>query len=351
MYISSVKTRNSKESKYSSLNNFDNIYSFNHSSKNAQRNTIQFQDNYLFNFFRKSKKDVYRNNAFGNHNQNLTNNNSYNFSRESSLLEQQNLSFNNSLFKNKTLNFINENNENILNKTKNILKLNQNQKFRTNQNSKKYLMLDNYESNFNRYPKRIIQQSHKNFREKIINIPNISYIINSTTMNEEKNKIILDNNNFNRNQRPCSLYFNKNNFIKKEKNCNLSLNDYYNNAVYKNNNLTINNININQNNLGFNKRIYKNFATFGNKKEIDIDNNINKLTKLNMNLKKYIHNNQNNSSENLNKELNKQRISDVEHRENNIFKFNRNKDNIKHSHNSSLNFIPSLLSLNRANIE
>ena len=340
IYISTVKTRNITDTKNIKLNNLsnidNNIFSFNHSSTNAQRNTFQFQDKFLFNFFRNKKKDIFRNNSFGNNYQNLTNNNSYNnISRESSFFDQHNLSFNNNLFKNKSFNFLNDINANILNKTKNILKITDNQKFCSNQNSQKYLILDNYETNFDRYPKRVIQQSHKNFREKIINIPNISYIINSNTMNKEHNKIFLDQKR-NINKKPCSLYFNKNNFAIKEKDCNFSLNDYYNN---KNNNLTINNININQNNLGYNKHIYKNFPTFENKKVLEINNSMNKHGKLNINLKKYININQNNSSENIN------------NNENNIFLFNRNKGNIVHSHNTSLNFIPSLVSLNRVNIE
>ena len=75
---------------------------------------------------------------------------------------------------------MNENNENILNKTKNILKLIETKNLNTYKNRKKFIIINNYESNFNRYPKRVIQQSHKNFREKIINIPNISYFVNST---------------------------------------------------------------------------------------------------------------------------------------------------------------------------
>ena len=346
LYISSVKTRNVGESKKINFNDLDNINYFNHSNKNAERNTIQFPENYLFNFFRNKKKDFFRNNSLGNQNPNLTNNSSLIASIDSLFLDQQNLSFNNNLIRNKTINQLTEHNKNILNKTKNILKFNENQRFCSNQNSKKYLVLDNYESNFNRFPKRIIQQSHKNFREKIINIPNVSYIINSNTMKECHNES-LPNNNFNRNKRPCSLYFNKNNIIKKENQGNISLNDYYQNDIYKNNNLTINNININQNNLGFNRHIYKNFQTFENNKEMDINNNINKLNKFNINLKKFIsNNNQNNSSENLYKEINNQRMNN-----NNIFKFNRNKINIRHSHNTSLNYIPSILSLKGAKIE
>ena len=346
LYISSVKTRNVGESKKINFNDLDNINYFNHSNKNAERNTIQFPENYLFNFFRNKKKDFFRNNSLGNQNPNLTNNSSLIASIDSLFLDQQNLSFNNNLIRNKTINQLTEHNKNILNKTKNILKFNENQRFCSNQNSKKYLVLDNYESNFNRYPKRIIQQSHKNFREKIINIPNVSYIINSNTMKECHNES-LPNNNFNRNKRPCSLYFNKNNIIKKENQGNISLNDYYQNDIYKNNNLTINNININQNNLGFNRHIYKNFQTFENNKEMDINNNINKLNKFNINVKKCIsNNNQNNSSENLYKEINNQRMNN-----NNIFKFNRNKINIRHSHNTSLNYIPSILSLKGAKIE
>ena len=345
LYISSVKTRNVGESKKINFNDLDNINYFNHSNKNAERNTIQFPENYLFNFFRNKKKDFFRNNSLGNQNPNLTNNSSLIASIDSLFLDQQNLSFNNNLIRNKTINQLTEHNKNILNKTKNILKFNENQRFCSNQNSKKYLVLDNYESNFNRFPKRIIQQSHKNFREKIINIPNVSYIINSNTMKECHNES-LPNNNFNRNKRPCSLYFNKNNIIKKENQGNISLNDYYQNDIYKNNNLTINNINVNQNNLGFNRHIYKNFQTFENNKEMDINNNINKLNKFNINLKKFISNNQNNSSENLYKEINNQRMNN-----NNIFKFNRNKINIRHSHNTSLNYIPSILSLKGARIE
>ena len=260
---------------------------------------------------------------------NLTNNYSNNISRESSFYEQpqSNLSF--TLFKNNAQNFMNENNESILNKTKNILKLNEAKKnYFTNNNSKKYIILNNYESNFDRYPKRVIQQSHKNFREKIINIPNISYFINSKSMKEAEKENLIENK-LNKNKRPCSLYFNKN-ILGKEK-CNVSLNDYYNNAVYRNNNLTINNININQNSLGINRHVAETC-----KNELDINNNINKLSKLNINLKKFIGFNPNNSTQNLCKENN-----------NNIFKFNRNKTNIKHMHNTSMNIGNSFLSLNK----
>ena len=328
LYISSVKTRNVPDLKKinnDNLNNFDNI----RSCKNAQRNTIQFPESYLFNFYRERKKEFFRNKSFGNQNMNLTNNYSNNISRESSFYEQpqSNLSF--TLFKNNAQNFMNENNESILNKTKNILKLNEAKKnYFTNNNSKKYIILNNYESNFDRYPKRVIQQSHKNFREKIINIPNISYFINSKSMKEAEKENLIENK-LNKNKRPCSLYFNKN-ILGKEK-CNVSLNDYYNNAVYRNNNLTINNININQNSLGINRHVAETC-----KNELDINNNINKLSKLNINLKKFIGFNPNNSTQNLCKENN-----------NNIFKFNRNKTNIKHMHNTSMNIGNSFLSLNK----
>ena len=329
LYISSVKTRNVPDLKKinnDNLNNFDNI----RSCKNAQRNTIQFPESYLFNFYRERKKEFFRNKSFGNQNMNLTNNYSNNISRESSFYEQpqSNLSF--TLFKNNAQNFMNENNESILNKTKNILKLNEAKKnYFTNNNSKKYIILNNYESNFDRYPKRVIQQSHKNFREKIINIPNISYFINSKSMKEAEKENLIENK-LNKNKRPCSLYFNKN-ILGKEK-CNVSLNDYYNNAVYRNNNLTINNININQNSLGINRHVAETC-----KNELDINNNINKLSKLNINLKKFIGFNPNNSTQNLCKE----------NGNNNIFKFNRNKTNIKHMHNTSMNIGNSFLSLNK----
>ena len=154
LYISSVKTRNVPDLKKinnDNLNNFDNI----RSCKNAQRNTIQFPESYLFNFYRERKKEFFRNKSFGNQNMNLTNNYSNNISRESSFYEQpqSNLSF--TLFKNNAQNFMNENNESILNKTKNILKLNEAKKnYFTNNNSKKYIILNNYESNFDRYPKQ-----------------------------------------------------------------------------------------------------------------------------------------------------------------------------------------------------
>ena len=83
---------------------------------------------------------------------------------------------------------MNENNESILNKTKNILKLNETKNLNAYKNRKKFIIINNYESNFNRYPKRVIQQSHKNFREKIINIPNISYFVNSTSMKENESE-------------------------------------------------------------------------------------------------------------------------------------------------------------------
>ena len=348
LYISSIKTRNIKESKKNNLNKLDNIYTFNQSTKNAQRNTVQFNDNYLIHFFKERKKDNLKNNSFGYNNLNLTNNNSYNnISRDSLLFDKSNLSFNCNLFNNNSLNnFINDKKENILKKTKNILKLNdKSQKILTNINSQRCLILDNYKSKFESYPKRIIQQSHKNFREKIINIPNLSYFMNSKTMNQAEKNIILDNYN---NKRTFPIYYNKN-FIKKEKN-NMIFNNYYNNAVYKNNNLTIDNININPNSLGFNKNIGEIFNNFY-KKEIDINKNINKLSKLNYNLKKFI--NRNNQVKNLPTETNHKINDNINNNNNNIFKFNRNKSNLGYSssNNTGMNDFPSLFQLNRSNLE
>ena len=348
LYISSIKTRNIKESKKNNLNKLDNIYTFNQSTKNAQRNTVQFNDNYLIHFFKERKKDNLKNNSFGYNNLNLTNNNSYNnISRDSLLFDKSNLSFNCNLFNNNSLNnFINDKKENILKKTKNILKLNdKSQKILTNINSRRCLILDNYKSKFESYPKRIIQQSHTNFREKIINIPNLSYFMNSKTMNQAEKNIILDNYN---NKRTFPIYYNKN-FIKKEKN-NISFNNYYNNAVYKNNNLTIDNININPNSLGFNKNIGENFNNFY-KKEIDINKNINKLSKLNYNLKKFI--NRKNQVKNLPTETNHKINDNINNNNNNIFKFNRNKSNLGYSssNNTGINDFPSLFQLNRSNLE
>ena len=348
LYISSIKTRNIKKSKKNNLNKLDNIYTFNQSTKNAQRNTVQFNDNYLIHFFKERKKDNLKNNSFGYNNLNLTNNNSYNnISRDSLLFDKSNLSFNCNLFNNNSLNnFINDKKENILKKTKNILKLNdKSQKILTNINSRRCLILDNYKSKFESYPKRIIQQSHKNFREKIINIPNLSYFMNSKTMNQAEKNIILDNYN---NKRTFPIYHNKN-FIKKEKN-NMSFNNYYNNAVYKNNNLTIDNININPNSLGFNKNIGENFNNFY-KKEIDINKNINKLSKLNYNLKKFI--NRKNQVKNLPTETNHKINDNINNNNNNIFKFNRNKSNLGYSssNNTGMNDFPSLFQLNRSNLE
>ena len=348
LYISSIKTRNIKESKKNNLNKLDNIYTFNQSTKNAQRNTVQFNDNYLIHFFKERKKDNLKNNSFGYNNLNLTNNNSYNnISRDSLLFDKSNLSFNCNLFNNNSLNnFINDKKENILKKTKNILKLNdKSQKILTNINSRRCLILDNYKSKFESYPKRIIQQSHKNFREKIINIPNLSYFMNSKTMNQAEKNIILDNYN---NKRTFPIYHNKN-FIKKEKN-NMSFNNYYNNAVYKNNYLTIDNININPNSLGFNKNIGENFNNFY-KKEIDINKNINKLSKLNYNFKKFI--NRKNQVKNLPTETNHKINDNINNNNNNIFKFNRNKSNLGYSssNNTGMNDFPSLFQLNRSNLE
>ena len=348
LYISSIKTRNIKESKKNNLNKLDNIYTFNQSTKNAQRNTVQFNDNYLIHFFKERKKDNLKNNSFGYNNLNLTNNNSYNnISRDSLLFDKSNLSFNCNLFNNNSLNnFINDKKENILKKTKNILKLNdKSQKFLTNINSQRCLILDNYKSKFESYPKRIIQQSHKNFREKIINIPNLSYFMNSKTMNQAEKNIILDNYN---NKRTFPIYYNKN-FIKKEKN-NISFNNYYNNAVYKNNNLTIDNININPNSLEFNKNIGENFNN-SHKKNIDTNKNINKLSKLNYNLKKFI--NRKNQVKNLPTETNHKINDNINNNNNNIFKFNRNKSNLGYSssNNTGMNDFPSLFQLNRSNLE
>jgi hypothetical protein len=269
------------------------------------------------------------------------------------------------------MNSINENEISILNKTKEILKINDDENEKNNnillsdidsnqndhdnnaiKNNRKTIALSN-SYNYSNFFKNSFFENHKNnYNEKIINIPNIEYYSNAKTINEISQQNIGNNfSQFSKIKRPCSLYINKkmgeNDKISKR---NITLSDYYNNAIDRDTHL---NMKLNDNFKNFSsiydfdrnknyqyKKINKNnISNYGDEfrqKQIVTDNN--KILTINTN-NRFINLNHNDASQQL-----------INRKINHIFKFNRNKYFIKHSANSSLNFIPSTFLMNKNNI-
>ena len=284
IYISSFKKKEIKK-------NNSKIYHLclNDDSENGNlvNKTVNSGDNignyFLFNIVRddNNNQQLNRNKSFGCqkiNNYNLST--IYDFGKSN--LHSQSNSFNNNIDNIKRFNysnsFIGNDNENeisILNKTKEILKIKEddlNKEFNHINHInhiKRKSVLDNSQPFLNSiFPNSIIRIKKNKYGEKLsdkisqkkINIsPNIDYYQDSKIINTENQQnlnSITYNNIFNKNKRPCSLYINKkvdNNEKRKKNNC--ILNNYCNNAINKETHLNtgINNIFYNNSNSNLNK--------------------------------------------------------------------------------------------------
>ena len=378
IYISSFKKRNMKKELHKlnplCLNNkLENIEG---RTRNI-RHSIGLRGNYiLFNYYRDQNSNIKENNSRGY--QNMKNYNSNLDSKNNSLHDDSNLSYNrNNIIRYKSSNYfntnafinsINENEISILNKTKEILKINDDENEKNNNillseidnnqndnniiSNRKTITLNN-SYNYLDFLRNSFFDNHKNkYNEKIINIPNIEYYSNAKTINEISQQNIGSNfSQFSKIKRPCSLYINKklgeNDKINKRS---FTLSDYYNNAIDRDTHLNMN-LNNNVNNFS---SIYDNDRNKNYQYKRIIKNNISnngdefRQKQFAFDKNKTLNNNTNNRFINLNQNDDSQQL--INRKINNIFKFNRNKYFIKHSANSSLNFIPSAFLMNKNNI-
>ena len=378
IYISSFKKRNMKKELHKlnplCLNNkLENIEG---RTRNI-RHSIGLRGNYiLFNYYRDQNSNIKENNSRGY--QNMKNYNSNLDSKNNSLHDDSNLSYNrNNIIRYKSSNYfntnafinsINENEISILNKTKEILKINDDENEKNNNillseidnnqndnniiSNRKTITLNN-SYNYLDFLRNSFYENHKNkYNEKIINIPNIEYYSNAKTINEISQQNIGSNfSQFSKIKRPCSLYINKklgeNDKINKRS---FTLSDYYNNAIDRDTHLNMN-LNNNVNNFS---SIYDNDRNKNYQYKRIIKNNISnngdefRQKQFAFDKNKTLNNNTNNRFINLNQNDDSQQL--INRKINNIFKFNRNKYFIKHSANSSLNFIPSAFLMNKNNI-
>jgi hypothetical protein len=334
------------------------------------RHSIGLRGNYiLFNYYRDKNENI-KENSLGY--QNMKNYNSNLDSKNKSLHDDSNLSHNrNNIIRYKSSNYfntnefmnsINENEISILNKTKEILRINEDENEKNNNNillsdndisnKRKTMTLNNSYNYFNLFKNSFLENHKNNYNEKIINIPNIEYYSNAKTKNEISQQNIGNNfSQLSKIKRPCSLYINKkmgeNDKINKR---NFTLSDYYNNAIERDSHLNMN-LNDNVNNFSsifdndrnrnyhykkINKNNISNYGNESHQKQSVFDKN------------KTLNNNTNNRFIKINKNDASQQL--INRKINHIFKFNRNKYFIKHSANSSLNFIPSTFLMNKNNI-
>ena len=349
--VSSFKKRNMKNEIQNNnslcLNNLSKIindkkYKFSHNT--------EIHGNYiLFNFL---KERNIRNKSFGYKNlKNIID------SHESTNKEESILSLNK--LRNNYSNTSNdkENEVNILNKTKEILKIKEDDLNFLKENKPKQTLLINSQTllecnqkQFFTIKNHSLEKKKNNINKKIITIPNIDYYTNVKTMidnNNLQNHLGLNYSQINKNKRPCSLYINKR-LIGKTKiekkminnDNHLSLNDYTNDAIEKDIYLNIKNKN-NYKKINKIKEINQYKKKDKNLQEKDINNNDDSSEyeniKKNLYNQKFITLNQNCSSKQL---INKRIKMD-------IFNFNRNKCFFDLSSNSSLNFIPTFIKINK----
>ena len=334
-------------------NNFENI--------NLANKTIDSRHtvgNYiLFNFFKDNDdiKELNRNRSFGY--QNIKN---YNLNTvfDVSNFNQSNSSFNNAYgVKYNYSNTFKENNNQIslLNKTKEILKIKEDsiKKYshmkRKSKLNDSLCLLDFAPKSFMKIKKNKSSEKINNkINEKLINIPNTEYYQKTKIISDNiQRNLITKDNLLNKNKRPCSLYSNKK-MGRKEKNIknNCILNKYYNNAINKDThlNIDINNINKNIKNInpeGIENYQYNNIYI----KEYN-ENEVNKNNKKN-NIKYSLLNNK--YKNNLNQNSSNHQFINKRIKINNIFYFNRKKNSNEQNSlsNSSLNYFPSCIKINK----
>ena len=368
VYISTFKKKNMKKQlkKFNPLclnNTLTNIY-------NKARHSVGLHGNYfLFNFFRDKDKEIILDEnrslsqqKWRKYNSNLIsrNNSFYEDSISSPKVNNNIIKYNNKDNLNSNT-YTNENEINILNKTKEILKINEddNRNYKMHykinsdfENNKRLTLLNNSNSYFEFFPKSFYkrikndfstEKFDNNYYVKRNNALNIDYYNNAKKITENNQQNVdTDFCSFNKLRRPCSLYM-KNRLIENEKICknSLTLNDYYNSAIEKESglNLNISNIYMNTRSKIFqykkiDKNAISNYQDINRQNQYETNNNI-------------IENNKFSDIEQNQKEGSKILINK---RINQIFKFNRNK--YEHSANCSLNSIPScfLIKKHRYNI-
>ena len=341
IYISSFKknntTKNLRNNNSFCLNTFERIF-----KKINPRYSVGIHGNYILVNFLNGYRNINRNKSLGY--KKLTNYKIKIDSQESSIKKEFNLSFNNNnnILRNNNSFFSNnyndkENEINILNKTKEILKIKEDI---MNDNQSRKVFLDCFPKPIFGFKNNTLVKRNMKNSGIMINIPNTEYYTNYRALNKKK---ITNNKNTNfsqimKNKRPCSLYINKKLIRKNEKekkainsNNYFSLNDNYNNAIdkYSHLNMNINNIYQNKNKIEHNfyyKKIDKKIQGGMKINNSDEDSSEQENIKRNLYDKKFINLNQNSSSQ----QLNNKRI-----KKNNILKFNRNKYNL----NSNIFFI------------
>ena len=277
-------------------------------------------------------------------------------------LNHSNSSFNNNYIKKYNYSNVYNENENeisILNKTKEILKIREDDLKKNNNQINRKTVLNNSRSYIDFIPQYFIKikknkstekLNHK-IHEKIINIPHNDYHQNSKIINEDNQQNLKSSINstlFNKNRRPCSLYINKK--VKgKEKNINNNnciLNKYCNNAINKNTHLNtnikyiyINTKSLEQKGNSQYNTIYK--GENNEKKAIKTHNNINLNIKTHINNQKFLNIIQNNSTQQL--------INKKIKMNNNTFIFHRNRCRIGQysTSNNSLKLVHSCLKINK----
>jgi hypothetical protein len=280
--------------------------------------------------------------------------------------DESNISFNknnivkNNIYSNSKTNLNKENDVDILIKTKEILKIKEdnlkllnNNKIRKKKsnNSQPIYCFKKSCSKIKKNNSLVNINNNKNITDQNYIYSNIDNYSNYNAITET-NKITKQkiqetkNTQFNQIKRPCSLYINKKSIEKKRSIINrnynnnnnfFSLNDYYNNSINKTTHMYTNN-----NYIQSNSNNYKQYRYTNEEEEIEInkdeDDNSNENIKTNLYDKKFINLNNNYSSQQLiNKRL----------RINNIFKFNRNKVFIEPRCNSILKSIPSCIKINK----
>ena len=352
IHISSLNKNNIEKSQniFNPFNMNSNLEKIENINNNNIRNSESFKENYLlFNFYKdkingqsdKSFTFQKGNNFYSNF---CSRNNSNN--EDSLSCNNYNLIRYNILNNSNTDTYIIDKDNNLLNKTKEILKMNQQEPNNFNYKDIKNSLFSPIKSKIDLSPKSIKLErdicSTKNMNNIIINkntmcIPNINYNLSSKKEKENSQKSkIIDLAQFIKLRRPCSLHFNKK-LAEKEKinKTNFNLSDYYSCAIDK-----VSHLNSNINNI--HKKNPRNiiYQSPNNNKntvsEAEISYNINNNNTLKDN--KYININQNCSL----KQIFNQKINQK--------KCNKNQFFVQNSPKSSLKSISSCLLIKKNNI-
>ena len=199
--------------------NIRNIYISSFKKNNTTKN-LRNNNSFCLNTFERIFKKINRNKSLGY--KKLTNYKIKIDSQESSIKKEFNLSFNNNnILRNNNSFFSNnyndkENEINILNKTKEILKIKEDI---MNDNQSRKVFLDCFPKPIFGFKNNTLVKRNMKNSGIMINIPNTEYYTNYRALNKKK---ITNNKNTNfsqimKNKRPCSLYINKKLIRKNEK--------------------------------------------------------------------------------------------------------------------------------------